>query len=131
MKTTLIIIRGDYFWFGSVFIKKTKQILKKTWNRFKPTGFGSVWFFMTKTGSNRFGSVFQFGSVFFRFGSVFFNLGSVQFFRFQTYKTETEPNRLFFQNFNRFFSRFGFFRFSRFNRFFSFFSHPLPCFIVP
>jgi hypothetical protein len=31
----------------------------------KPTGFGSVWLFWTKTGSNRFGSVFSgFGSVF-------------------------------------------------------------------
>jgi hypothetical protein len=62
-----------------------------------------VRFFRTKTGSNRFGSVFsvwlgfsQFGSVFFSLGSVQFGFfqfgfGSVQFFWFQAYKTETEP----------------------------------------
>jgi hypothetical protein len=37
--------------------------------------------FKAKTGSNQFGSVF----------SSFFCLGSVWFFRFQVYKTETEP----------------------------------------
>jgi hypothetical protein len=73
--------------FGSIFIKKiTKpKYFKKNQNQFKPTGFGLVWFglvFRTKIGSNRFGSVFQFGSVF----SVRFD--SVQFFRFQAYKTE-------------------------------------------
>jgi len=47
------------------------------------TDFGSVRFFRTKTGSNRFGSVFSvwlgllgFGSVFFQF---FFSLGLVRF----------------------------------------------------
>jgi hypothetical protein len=94
-----------------------KKKPKPNQNRVKPTG--SVLFFRAKTGSNRFGSVFQvlawffrfwlgflgFGSVFsglalfFRFGSVFFRFfvgfGSVRFlfFRFFVYKTETEPNR--------------------------------------
>jgi hypothetical protein len=60
--------------FGLIFIKKHNQIdffLNR--NRFKPTGFGSVRFFRTKTGSNRFDSVLQFGLVlarFFLFGSV-------------------------------------------------------------
>jgi hypothetical protein len=60
----------------------------------------------TETGSNRPVSVwlglawfFQFCSVFFRFDLVFFGLGSVEFFQFQTYKTETEPNRLVFKKF--------------------------------
>jgi len=70
----------------------------------------SVWFFRTKTGSNRFDSVF---SVWLKFGSVFsglawfffvwlgffrffYGLGSVKFFQFQTYKTETKPNRSVF-----------------------------------
>jgi hypothetical protein len=36
--------RGDYFWFGSIFIYKNNQIdlKKKNWNQFKPTGFDSV-----------------------------------------------------------------------------------------
>jgi hypothetical protein len=113
-----VCFRGDYFRFGSVFIKKSNQteffFLKKpkpNRNRVKPTGFGSVRFFREKTGSNQFGSVFlvlarfsrfwlgffRFGSVlarFFRFGLVFFRFfvgfGSVRFF---AYKTETEPNR--------------------------------------
>jgi hypothetical protein len=73
-----LLIGGDYFLFGSVFIKKSNQIeffFKKNQNRIKPTGFISVRFFRAKTGSNRFGSVFSgFGSVwvvFFRFGLVF------------------------------------------------------------
>jgi hypothetical protein len=56
-------------------------------NRFKPTGFGLV---------------FWIGSVFFRFGSVlahFFGLGSIRFFRFQAYKIETKSNRLIFLKF--------------------------------
>jgi hypothetical protein len=66
--------------------------LKKNRNWVKPTGFGLVrfGFFRTKTGSNRFGSVFP---VLARFGSffpVFFGFSSVQFFRFSAYKTETE-----------------------------------------
>jgi hypothetical protein len=69
--------------------KKSNQIeifFKKNQNRFKPTGFGSVRFFRTKTGSNWFGSVFsvwlgffQFGSDFCWFGSDFFEFFSVWF----------------------------------------------------
>jgi hypothetical protein len=33
--------------------------MKPNRNCFKPTSFGSVWFFRTKTSSNRFGSVFS------------------------------------------------------------------------
>jgi hypothetical protein len=46
----IILIRGDYFRFGLVFIKKNNQtefFLKKSKpnrNRFKPTGFGLVQF---------------------------------------------------------------------------------------
>jgi len=65
VKSTYILVagKGNHFRFGLVFIKKKvtklkKKILKNQ-NRFKPTGFGSVWFFRTKTGSNRFGSVFS------------------------------------------------------------------------
>lgn len=77
-------------------------------------------YFRTKTGSNRFGSVFPVLARFWlgfsglaRFFFRFF-VGSVRFFRFFAYKTETEPNRTgwFFQKFNRFnrvFFRFGFF----------------------
>jgi hypothetical protein len=60
--------------------------------------------------------------------------GSVRlgFFRFQVSETETEPNRIFFKNsnrFNRFFFTVRFFclfvsRFSRFNQFLGFFAHP-------
>jgi hypothetical protein len=69
-KTTLFTIRGDYFQFGSVFIKNNNQT--------------EIFFKKTKTGSNRPVSV-RFGFleqkpvlvgflvwlVFFRFGSVF------------------------------------------------------------
>jgi hypothetical protein len=78
--------RGVHFQFGSVFIKKNNQTeifflkkLKPNRNRFKPTGFGSVRFFRTKTGSNRFGSFFPVWLGFFGFGSVFSGLGSVRF----------------------------------------------------
>ena len=58
--------RGDYFRFGSAFIKKSNQteiffFEKKNRNQVKPTGFGSVRFFRAKTGLARF---FQFCSVF-------------------------------------------------------------------
>jgi hypothetical protein len=49
-----VFFRGDYFWFGLVFIKRVTNLnLKKNatepkpvpnQNRFKPTGFGSVCF---------------------------------------------------------------------------------------
>jgi len=86
------------FIFSSVWFL-SKKITKPVfyWNQFKPIGFG---YFRTKTGSNRLGSVFsawlgffsgltRVFSVWVRFG--FFDLSSVWFFRFQTYKTETEP----------------------------------------
>jgi hypothetical protein len=41
----LVFDRGDYFFFGSVFIKKSNEtefFFKKNQNRFKPIGFGSV-----------------------------------------------------------------------------------------
>jgi hypothetical protein len=83
-------------------ITKPKNF-KKNRNRFKPTGFSSVRFFWTKTGSNRFGSVF--------FWFFLFGFDSVQFFRFQSYKTKIEPNRTIclFKILIGFFSRFGFF----------------------
>jgi hypothetical protein len=72
-----VLSRGDYFRFGSVFIKKNNQteiFFEKKRNRVKPTGFGSVRFFRAKTGSNRFYSVFlvlaRFFSVLARFFSV-------------------------------------------------------------
>ena len=105
-----------------------KKKLKPNRNRVKPTGFGSVRFFRTKTGSNRFGSVFRvwlgfpvlawfsrFWLSFFRFGSVFFGLArfwlgfsgfcSVQFGFFGFLFIKSKPNRTgrFFQKFNRFF----------------------------
>jgi len=122
--------RGDYFRFGSVFIKKSNQteifFLKKKpetdrfWfgsvflgkNRFKPVwlGFlGLARFFPVLARFFRFGSVFP---VWLSFGSVllsfFFGFLSVSVrFGFLLIK----PNRTgrFFQKFNRFFFRFGFF----------------------
>jgi len=79
--------RGDYFWFGSVFIKKNNQteifFWKKNRNRVKPTGFGSVrfGFFRAKTGSNRFGSVFPVLAQFSWFWLGFFRFW-LGFFRF-------------------------------------------------
>jgi hypothetical protein len=104
----------DRFRFDSVFLGK------------KPVQTGFLGFF-------GFGSVFSgFGSVFFglaRFWLGFFGLarffvgfGSVRFFQFFVYKTE--PNRFFFQKFNRFFFRLFFFRLSRFNQFSGFFAYP-------
>jgi hypothetical protein len=62
-----------------IFLKKPKPVQT---DRFR---FGPVRFFRTKTGSNRFDSIF---SVLARF---FFGLGLIRFFWFQAYKTETEP----------------------------------------
>jgi len=113
---SLVTSRDDYFLFGSVFIKKNNQIEfkkkpKPNRNRFTPTGFGLVRFFWTKTGSNRFDSVFSvwlsFCSVFsglarfFLFGSVFFvRFG---FFGFRLIKPKSNRTGRLFQNFNRFF----------------------------
>jgi hypothetical protein len=58
--TLLLNIKGDYFRFGLVFIKKSNQnrffLKKRNQNRFKLTGFGSVTFnyFGEKTGLARF-----------------------------------------------------------------------------
>jgi len=75
-----------------IFLKpvQTKNYFKKkpkpNQNRFKPTGFGSV--FRTKTDLAWF---FRFVSGLAWFFPGFFGLGSVRFFRFQAYKTETKP----------------------------------------
>jgi hypothetical protein len=106
-------------WSGLIIFGSVRFLLKKTnqtdfflnRNRFKPTGFGSVRFFRTKTGSNRFSSVFSgFGSVFpvwlgfaqfvsglarfFFFFSVWVRFG---FFGFLLIKPK--PNRLIFLKF--------------------------------
>ena len=69
-----VYIRGDYFWFSFVFMKKNNQteyiFFFKNRNRFKPTGFGLVrfgfiWQKLVQTGLPRFWLFF------FRFGSVF------------------------------------------------------------
>jgi hypothetical protein len=60
----------------------------------KPTDFGSVQFFKTKTDSNRFGSVF---SGLTRFFSSFF--GSVQFSFFSFRLIKPKPNRSIFSKF--------------------------------
>jgi len=86
--------RGDYFRFGSAFIKKKSNRFKKNQNR-------------TETGSNRlvsvileqkpvqtgFSSLARFswvGSVISSLARFFLVLDSVWFFRFRAYKTE--PN---------------------------------------
>jgi hypothetical protein len=76
----LLICRGVYFRFGSVFIKKRNQtefLKKKT-----ETGSNrpvSVRFFRAKPVQTSLARFFRFGSVF----SGFFGSGSVRFFRFQ------------------------------------------------
>jgi hypothetical protein len=75
------------------------ELKKKNRNQFKPTGFGLVWFFRTKTGSNRFGSVFSVLLGFSRFGSVFFSLGSVQFSFFGFRLIKPKPNQSVFSKF--------------------------------
>ena len=90
--TTTTITRGDHFRFDSVFIKKNKATKpKKKIEEKKKTETSSnlpvsvrFGFFRTKTGSNRFGSVF---------------LVWLGFFRFQAYKIKTEPNWSVFSKF--------------------------------
>ena len=96
--------KGDYFRFGSVFIKKNNQtefFLKKTETgsnrpvsvRFlgkKPVQTGLARFFWFWLGFLGFFPVLA------RFFLVFFGFGSVRFF---TYKTEIELNRLIFLKF--------------------------------
>ena len=99
---------GDYFWFGSVFIKKSNQteifFLKKTEtgsNRPVSVRFGFLWKKPVQTGLAQFFLVLARFSRFFRFGSVFFwvffSFGSVRVFRFSAYKTE--PKRPIFSKF--------------------------------
>jgi hypothetical protein len=68
--------------------------MKPNRNRFKPTGFGSV---ILEQKPVQTGLAWFF-SVWLGFFCVF-GLGSVQFFRFQAYKTETEPNWSVFSKF--------------------------------
>jgi hypothetical protein len=96
--------RGDHFRFDSVFIKKNNQtefFFKKNQNRFKPTGFGFVWFGFLE--QKQFKPVwlgfFGLAQFWLGFFSIFFGWGSVRFFRFQACKTKTEPNRSVFSKF--------------------------------
>jgi len=72
-----ILFRGDYFWFGLVFIRKNNQIsfFRKNRNQFKPTSFGSVILEQKSVFSVwlvfLFGSIFSIWLCFFWFGSVF------------------------------------------------------------
>jgi len=132
-------IRGDYFRFGSVFIKKSNQteiffFWKKNRNRVKPTGFGSVRFFRGKPVQTGLALFSRFWLSFFGLARLFFwffvRFGSVRFFRFFAYKTETELAG-FFKNLIGFFFRFGFFGYF-FSSFlgligFSVFFSPLKC----
>jgi hypothetical protein len=107
MLLLLLSFRGDHFWFGLVFIKKNNQIeffLKKTEtnsNRPVSVRFGFLGQKPVQTGLARF---FCFSSVLARFfgltqffsGFFWFGFGLVRFFRFQAYKTKTEPNRSVF-----------------------------------
>ena len=106
VKLANVRTRGDYFRFGSVFIKKSNQteifFLKKKpkpgqTDRFR---FG---FFRAKTGSNRFGSVFPVLARFSRFWLGFFGLA--RFFRFGSVLAR------FFSRFLSVLVRFGFFGF--------------------
>jgi uncharacterized membrane protein len=67
--------------------------------------FGSVWFLEQKPVQTGFAWFFWFGSILARFFS-----GSARFFSGSRLK-KSKPNRTdrFFQNFNQFFSQFGFF----------------------
>ena len=110
----IVHIRGDYFRFGLVFIKKNNQtdFFFKNRNQFKPTGFRFGFL-----GQNRFKPVLL---GFFRFVSVFFGLGWFGFFGFRLIKPKPNRTGRFFQNFNRFnrfFFTVRFFRliFSRFS----------------
>jgi hypothetical protein len=145
------MIRGDYFRFGSVFIKKKKPNLNKK-KKTKPVQTYRFWFgfsglarfFWSWLGFFRFWLSFCGLALFFRFDSVFlvwldffglapfwlgfgsvFSLffGLVRFFLFFAYKIETERAG-FFKILIVFFTVW-FFRlfFFRFFWFFSFFAH--------
>jgi hypothetical protein len=106
-------IKGDYFRFGSVFIKKSNQtefvffLKKPQLNRkwFKLTEFSFLEQKPVQTGLAGLGSVLaRFFPVWFCFSGLarFFWFDSVLFsgfFRFQAYKTKTEPNQSVFLKF--------------------------------
>jgi len=88
----LTVTRSDYFRFGSVFIKKKSNQIKKFFekkpnrNRVKPTGFGSIRFFGQKPAQTGLARFFRFWLGLFL---VFcrFRFGSVRLFWFFAYKT--------------------------------------------
>jgi hypothetical protein len=77
----LFLVRFDFY--KKKIIKLNFLKIKKNWNRFKPTGFGSVWFFKIKINLARFFPICLgfFGLTWFFSGLawVFFCLGSVRF----------------------------------------------------
>jgi hypothetical protein len=130
----MLIFGSVRFGFYQKKVTKPKYFFKKNRNQFKLTGFVSVRFFRTKTGSNWFGLFFRFGSVlarFFadlaRFFSVWVRFG---FFGFRLIKPKLNWP-VFFKiliGLIGFFSRFDFFGyfFSGFLSFLGFFAHPYP-----
>jgi hypothetical protein len=90
-----IFVKGDYFRFGSVFIKKIIKL--------------KFFFTKNKTSSNRpvsvrfdfFGQkpvwlgLARFGLGFFLVFFIWVRFSSIRFFRFQTYKIKTEPVSFF------------------------------------
>jgi len=116
MNIFMIYIRDDHFQFGSVFIKQNNQTknLKKNRNQFKPTDFGSVRLgFLgqkpVQTGLARFFWFFPVCLSFFGFGLVFPGFFCFEFGLVFSVSGLWNRTDRFFQNFNRFFSRFGFF----------------------
>jgi hypothetical protein len=108
--------------FGSVQILSKLKFFKKNQNRFKPTGFGSVWFGFLEQKLVQTGLA-QFFPVWFGFFDLarFFSVW-VRFFRFQGYKIKTELVDFFKILISFFHSsvfQFFFFWFSRFNQFFA------------
>ena len=114
IESFLILFRGcsRVIIFGSVWFL-LKKVIKSIF--FKKTKLVQIdWFRLGFLGQNRFKSVWlgfsgltRFVSCLARFFSGFFSIW-VRFFRFQAYKTKTEPVG-FFKILIGFFSRFGFF----------------------
>jgi len=119
---SIIESRGDHFRFGSVFIKKKpNRIKKKNRNRFKLTGFGSVRFFGQKPVQTGLAQFFKFDSVFSGLARFFSGLARFffrflfvwvrfSFFSFRLIKLKPNRTGRFFQNFNRFFFMVRFFQ---------------------
>ena len=84
---------GDYFLFGSIFIKKISkpEFFFKKKPKLIQTGLTRFWL-----GFFQFGLVF---SVWLGFFLAFIGLGSIWFFQFQACKTETESNQSTFLKF--------------------------------